>query len=289
MQESLNILINIDENYIDRAKDLIYTIKKYNDVYIALYLIYNNINKKHIDDLSKYMTDNNYGELHCIYCNINDEIFPQKFEYISKVTYLRLFAPFYLKDKVDKILYLDCDILCNGNIVDLYNTDFEDNIFIACENMLKEELKLWGIVNNRRLRVKDDYKYINAGVLLINVNKYVEVTTQELIIKFIKDNYEALIFQDQDVINKVFHKKIKIVSNIYNYQINSVVKDYMNDVRLVHYSENQKPWNDDYKSPKKALYYYKLLREQNKIDRLRKLIKTHCQNMADNIFEMIMK
>ena len=29
-----------------------------------------------------------------------------------------------------------------------------------------------------------------------------------------------------------------------------------------------------YKSPKKALYYYKLLREQNKIDRLRKLIKT---------------
>ena len=289
-KQALNLLISIDDNYIIHAKDLIYSIMINNNVYLKIFLIYgDNLSNKSIEELSNYLESNKYGELRPIYFK-NQDALPIYIDYISITTYFRLFAPFMLKDDIDRILYLDCDIICNGSIVDFYNTDFEGNTIIGCKNILSEKYIEWEPKINIRIGLPADYQYINAGVLLINIPNFVNSVTAEGIIEFIKENAEFLGYQDQDVINKLFCDKIKLADKIYNFQINPIDDDseYSN-ARLVHYSEKLKPWDVNYDKPSKAIFYYELLKNKNELDELKELIFEQHKNMALNLYNKILK
>ena len=66
--------------------------------------------------------------------------------------------------EVEKILYLDADIIVNCDIKELYNIDFEENVIVAVEN---SDLDNWEY--NENIGLNRDNIYINAGVLLIDV------------------------------------------------------------------------------------------------------------------------
>lgn len=82
----------------------------------------------------------------------------------SLAFYLRLLAPTLLPD-IDKALYLDCDLIVNGDIQELYNINLEDYAVAAVHdatlsyNIVKDYLgyDYW----------KDGY--FNSGVLLMNL------------------------------------------------------------------------------------------------------------------------
>ena len=277
----MNILINVDNNYMEKAKDTLLSIYFHNEEKLNVYLIYDDIEDEKINDFNEFI-NNIQGKLNLIKCNTEDINLPMYIDYISKTTYYRLFFPFLLKDKIDRILYVDCDIICTDSIKELYETDFDDNLIVACENMVIEERNWFNRECNDRLELPEDNIYVNAGVLLINIEKYKKEITKEKLIKFINENSNKLIFQDQDVINKYFHKKIKLIDNRYNYQINGV--DYgmeRNDYALVHYSEADKPWNYDYVQINKLKPYYDFLRQKGDIETLEKLIKHHADNYRD--------
>ncbi len=289
MKENINLLISIDDNYVVHAIDLLYSISSYNDVFLNVYLIYgDDLSKSSLDTLERYLVSNDYGKLYSIYYEGDKSVLPKNIDYISITTYLRLFAPFLLPDNIDRILYLDCDIICNGDILDLYKMDFSDNVIVGCRNMLPERLRSWSIRNNRRLSLDDDYKYINAGVLLINLDLFRKRTSVDDIVKVINDYSERLLFQDQDVINKIFFDIIKVIDNKYNFQVNPYegVIDY-NDIRLVHFSEKEKPWNEDYKYPRKGYIYYKFLIKRGKDREVRELIEKQFSNLEKDFIDCI--
>lgn len=290
-KKSINILISIDDNYIIHAKELIYSIIMHNDVNLNVYVIYGDeLSSNSINELSKYLDNNNYGKLYPIHFDSDKSLFKMTIDYISVTTYFRLFAPFLLPEEMDRILYLDCDILCNGKIDDLYDTEFDDNVIVGCMNMLPSHLLVWSIVNNRRLELPDNYKYMNAGVLLMNLKKFREKTSIDDSFSFIKDNSHRFLFQDQDVINKMFCNDIKLVDNIFNYQINPASWDGKTDkIRLVHYSEKDKPWNKDFKNIRKGLFYYKLLVKMGRVEEAKNLITEQCVRLAENVWDEVNK
>lgn len=166
-------------------------------------------NKKNISKLKKYVEKEKLGNITFFYveCNFNIK---ENLKHITPTTYIRLFAPFYLDAEIDKILYLDYDIICTGNIIDFYNTDFSNKTIVGCPDFY-----LYNKSPN----------YINAGVLLINLKKYREITNVEVITKYINDNYDDLAYQDQDVINNLFVDEILLADTTYNYQINTVMRN----------------------------------------------------------------
>ena len=208
----MNILISIDNNYVDHAINMIESLRINNLDKLRIFLIHDDLlSKESINILKEYISSNNIGNLNTILFNNESFSFPKTIDYISINTYYRLFAPYLLPKYVDKVLYLDCDIVCTGSIEELYNSDLEDNIFVACKNMLPEHLIPWGRRNNLRLGLSEDYTYVNAGVLLIDTNKYKNQIAKEEIYDFIRNNKNLLMFQDQDVINKLFFNKIKTI------------------------------------------------------------------------------
>ena len=285
----MNILISIDDNYVRYAINLIDSISQNNSEKLNVFLIHDScLSDDSINLLNKFFEDNNIGKLNTIYFDSDSINLPKYIDYISINTYYRLFAPYLLPDDVDRILYLDSDIICNGDISDLYNTNFEDKLLVGCENMLPSHLQIWRERNRIRLNLPSSYTYINAGVLLINISKYRRVITKEDILSFISKNSDILVFQDQDVINKLFCKDIKYVNIKYNYQINTVSsKDLINDIRLVHYSERMKPWNMNYDDPEKAIFYYNLIKKRGDYELLKVLIEKHYQNKAINFYNSL--
>lgn len=120
--------------------------------------------------------------------------------YCSPYTLLRLLAD-VVEDIPDKILYLDTDILFNGEITDLYDLDIGKYEYAAARDHYGKFLL--------------HPNYINAGVLLLNLEKIRQ--TGMLVRSRALIQYKKLPFADQSAIFRC-KKKIKILSGRYNDQ-----------------------------------------------------------------------
>jgi lipopolysaccharide biosynthesis glycosyltransferase len=132
----------------------------------------------------------------------------------GKEANFRLFLPLLLPN-VSKVLYLDCDILCLGDISTLYNIDVSNSPYAACS-----ENKYILQVNNpfcysvhqafyffaKYLNIsplQEGFNYANSGVMLINNDYWRQYNyTQRSLDFFVeyKDN-KSFVFPDQDIIN----------------------------------------------------------------------------------------
>lgn len=178
-------------------------------------------------------------------------------------TFYRLMVTKLLPENVDKVLYLDGDIIVHGNIDELYDTDFKGNLFVGCMQVNK----LLNFFNCLRLNAFPNYKFVNAGVLLINVAQLKKELDLDKIAKFIRRNKMRLAMLDQDVLFKFFGNKMLVVDrykyNLADRHITAYNKRHKNKIDLnwieknnviIHYLGRNKPWKDNYKGILKDYY-----------------------------------
>jgi lipopolysaccharide biosynthesis glycosyltransferase len=157
--------------------------------------------------------------------------------YITNATFLRLFISKLLPSDVEKVLYLDIDILINSNLEDLFSLDFSTPICAAINvpNSLGRGEHLEG----------HNAPYFNSGVLLINMSKW---RTMNLLEQFIKvGSQKEFPFVDQDILNIVFRNNWTQLGREYNYLhlYGSGENDpsYCAFPSIIHFAGN-KPWNE---------------------------------------------
>lgn len=125
-------------------------------------------------------------------------------------TLQRLYISAFLPDDVERILYLDCDVLVRGPLDKLYETDLgADYIVAGAEECLSKE-------NKANIGLCEQDPYINAGVLLIDLTRWREFEVGKKSLEFLKTNIQHLQFFDQDIINAVLKGRIKLVHQKYN-------------------------------------------------------------------------
>lgn len=181
--------------------------------------------------------------------------------YISAETYIRLFVPQYLDESIDKILYLDVDMIVVGSIRELLEIDLEDNLIGAIMDSPVEG-------RNERLNIPNEYGYFNAGLLLINLKKWRILDFTSKCIEYICRNANLIVQHDQDVLNAVAYKQWKRISFKWNMlntfflhppKINSElleeVKACKKDVRIAHFTGTIKPWTAWIRHPYGKEYY----------------------------------
>lgn len=153
---------------------------------------------------------------------------------------------------LDKIIYLDCDINVLSDLNELYSIDIEDYYIAGVEDILSEESK-------QRLEL---LKYINAGVLLVNLKKWRENNVKQKLFDYAINNADKIVWQDQDVLNVVLQDGIKYISPIWNAQVGEYQHCYQsgfNDIgknaNIIHHIGCNKPWKPGCKSPFIETYY----------------------------------
>lgn len=196
----MDILITVDDNYIEQAYPMLFSVSKYVSD-LTVHIIYDNLSDKSIHELEDFMLKNKIGDLKTYYFDTKElNLSVIKTEYITTTCYFRLYAPYIIKD-VDRLLYLDPDIVCRGDLEKLMSLDMGDKIIAACPNMLKLKSKFLKNIILRHLRLPKDTTYVNSGVLLIDMQKYREFLPIEKLNQFLQYNCSILEYHDQDTIN----------------------------------------------------------------------------------------
>lgn len=122
---------------------------------------------------------------------------------------LRLLLP-ELIPELDKILYLDCDIIVRQNLAKLWNeTDLGDNYLAAVY-----EAAIEGQAERFRALGCDPAKYFNSGFLLMNLAQMRSEKVSERLLEACRVPY--LEFPDQDALNQVCQGRVLPLSPLYN-------------------------------------------------------------------------
>lgn len=126
-------------------------------------------------------------------------------------TYYRLFAAELLPNNLDRILYLDCDIIVDGDVSEMYFSDMNNisTLVVSDVNTVQAD-------SPKRLGYDESHGYFNAGMMFINIDYWRENDILKECIEYINEHHDILVYNDQDVLNYVLHDSKKFINLEYN-------------------------------------------------------------------------
>mgnify|MGYP001638918580 CR=1 FL=1 len=191
--------------------------------------------------------------------------------YYSRAMYYRLLAAQMLPDSLDRILYLDPDILVINSVRPLYEVDFGDSLYAAA--MHRGLIGISGPLSKIRLPNYDADEYYNSGVLMMNLARLREEISPEEIFAYAERYRAALILPDQDILNGLYASRILPVDEVlWNYdarkyesyriasQGEATLDWVIAHTALIHFCGKNKPWAPSYRGRFAALYKHYMLR-----------------------------
>lgn len=269
----MNILVTLNSNYILPLKVMLKSLFLSNDASFTIYVMHSSLTEEELTMLDTFVDDHDH-KLEVI--TVTDEFFKDApiLKHYSKEMYYRLLAFKFLPRDMEKILYLDPDILVINDISALYELDLSEHLFAAAYHDLATVKEL----NKLRLMPYEIDAYYNSGVLLMNLERQRERINEEEIYDFVEKNKKKLILPDQDILNGLYSKEIKNIDEIlYNYDARfypyyklvskgKVDVDYViNNTAIIHFCGKKKPWLDNYSGKFHSLYkHYERLAKSNK-------------------------
>lgn len=183
------------------------------------------------------------------------------FLHFSIATYYR----FFISDifcLYDKVLYLDCDLVVNRDVAELYTQNLDGYLAAACHDFgmiiqyrQAKDKSYW----NEVLGLKDINDYFQAGVMLFNINEMKRFCLQEKLWDKLREVKKPRTV-DQDILNAVCQGRVKYLDLAWNYTWNidfAGMSDVVNFLPyclfdeyerarkqpfIVHYASNNKPW-----------------------------------------------
>lgn len=201
--ELINIVMITDENY---AKPTVVAITSVimNNSNCKIFILGNNLSPKsfsllktfkqvEILDCAKYISE---------YKSINQT------RHVSYSALLKFFIPEIFQN-LEKILYLDSDIIVQKDLTELYNTDIQ-NYYAA---VIKDTITLLNKPHMQNIECSGIY--FNSGVMLLNLDKMRDDNIKDKLLDYRLNRTNN--FMDQDAFNAVIGKQVKYISYKYNF------------------------------------------------------------------------
>ena len=182
-------------------------------------------------------------------------------EHISVETYYRFLIQKLLPE-YDKVLYLDSDLIIQGDIAELFATELGDNLLAAVHdvdfvgNLNMKDGKRMEYARSV-LKMQNPYEYFQAGVLVLNTSAMRELLPMEGWLEYASN--DAYIYNDQDVLNALCEGRVtwldydwnvmiecnNRIANVFSFAPAPVFDAYSESrkhERIVHYAGFEKPW-----------------------------------------------
>lgn len=265
--QNIAITASCDDNYAPHVGVLFLSVlsnanEKDN---FRFFLIDNHISEANKSKLSKLV--NQFGsEVSFIPAITSDfEAFPTMRYGVA--TYQRLAMAELLPNDLDKVIYLDSDMVVLGDIAELWQEDLNGNPIAAVENLSPKACTGLGLGRD---------KYFNAGMLVADLKYWREHHIKDQLTLFLSEQAERIKHLDQCALNGVFEGNWRKLPLKWNLQADAhgVLKKYSNgcgyshqDIEeairkpsIVHFIGRQKPWLWDCHNAYQAFYlHYKNL------------------------------
>ena len=141
---------------------------------------------------------------------------------ITDATYLKLHLP---KLPYDKVIFMDCDMICQGSLKELWEMDCDFINLCESHNYSKKQAEELG-----------HKKYGNTGLMVMNLKELRKINfTEECFKKF--DIPVSLWCHEESILNYSFYDKLKFIDKKYNYCHNREYDEPIDekDAVIIHY------------------------------------------------------
>lgn len=191
---------------------------------------------------------------------------------ISRATYLRLIIPELLSRDIDRVLYLDIDMIVSSSLIGLWNADLKGNPCGAVEDPGVDPTAF-----SKKYQLEGAGTYFNAGMMLIDMCAVRETDFLGKALANLIDTPKNYEFADQCALNEALWRDWTAVDAKWNFQREFLYEaDKYKDLtcengppKIIHYTESNKPWKSDEWHPY-AWLYWKFLRQTPFFDEIRK-------------------
>ena len=200
--------------------------------------------------------------------------------YLNNImNFMRLYLPIIFSN-IDKAIYLDADMIVNGDLYDIYKINLDK--YIACSPLI---LDLKSLEYDNKLNINSNSKGIITGFYLFNMKYWRDNNLTKIAEKLMSLNFKSKLYSygTQPIINILFYNKIlnidkswqcinlgcnpnvwnwadlgyytigddhnKITKICYNYHINIIKKitpwkkyKIYKDEKILHWNGTNKPW-----------------------------------------------
>jgi lipopolysaccharide biosynthesis glycosyltransferase len=175
---------------------------------------------------------------------------------MTVATYYKLILPAVLPSTLQKVLFLDSDLIVVEPLGELMDTPLGDYPVAAVIDRSQKE-------NCKRLGLREGSAYFNSGVMLIDLNKWRKTNILSAGLEVTKGNQAKIEFWDQDILNYLFEGNWLNLDKRWNalphlWGTNKAAEDEAarDHPAIIHFAGagNAKPWNYYCAHPWKTRY-----------------------------------
>lgn len=261
----VHIVSSINSTYIQHFCAMVMSVVQNSNAKIHFHIINNDLTEKDIIFIREVFSNfkNIRFTSYTISNHLLDDIEIQA-EHLTIQTLFRLLIPKLLPDTIEKVIYLDSDIIVEKDISELYEEDIENHYIGAVNEMFMPSVNI--------LNLSSPLDYFNAGVIILNLKKWRKHNFSERCLNYARNNQEKLLLADQDILNGMLRGEWKRLSLGWN-----VVKDIWDNYEryceqysekqmeavtrnpsIIHYTSPSKPWHWLCNHQYKERYFYYL-------------------------------
>jgi lipopolysaccharide biosynthesis glycosyltransferase len=244
----MNIMYAADDNYAEiMAVSILSVIENNRNEKLHFYIVEDSISSDNLEKLRTMIETNGAKITFIKKPDIRGKLGVElKTLRWSDSAYSRLFLKelFGENTEVGKLLYLDCDTLIVDSLRDLWDTDISDCLGAAC-------LECMSNMHKKIIGAKKTDNYVNTGMLLLNVRKWIDEDIEALVSEFIRKYKGKTEYVDQGVINGTVSNRFKLVNPRYN--LTALAYDFtyeeMQIYRKPQFGYSKEIWENAVKNP----------------------------------------
>lgn len=254
--ETIVVAYCFDRNYAPYAAVSTYSLLKHNTSKLRIYWCVGEADLGFAGDLAHAVREKTSHEL-SILC-LRAELFADwktSFEasltsHYSAGAFFRLLLPDALPE--DRIVYIDCDTIVQGDLAELYRLDMQGKSIGAVPDRWASML--------HRMPLAPGEPYVNTGVLLLDLSALRNEGFWDKCRAIYETHSDDIKFVDQCIINKFAEGRKFIVPEKWNRLIAAGSRlpknfDRVEDARIVHFYSAIKPWQEKSDSRMSAFWW----------------------------------
>ncbi|MCH2182971.1 MAG: glycosyltransferase family 8 protein [Mariniblastus sp.] len=209
--------------------------------------------------------------------------------HITRTAYFRLLAGKLLPESIDRVIYLDSDLLVRDDLSLLWEMELENEYClavpdIACPHIDAREANcnfrksnpylaaISPIPNWRELNLEGSDGYFNSGVMVLNIDRWRRESIEKRLLQCLQENRKHVWCWDQYALNVVFAGQWRALPARWNQgahlfdfpdENHSPIDraefiEARDNPAIIHYTTEWKPWHFHNQHPHRDLFFQQL-------------------------------
>jgi lipopolysaccharide biosynthesis glycosyltransferase len=206
--------------------------------------------------------------------------------HVNLVSYFRILMPWLLPVELERVIYLDADLIVRADLAQLWDCQLTDRLCLAAQDCAAPYIDASAalvnydrcgphlgsprpVANFRQLGLDPLAPYFNAGVLLVDLAGWRAADLPTQMLACLKQNHEHVLWWDQYALNVVLAGRWGALdtrwnqgSNIYAYPgwshspfDRQTFERLRDEPHIVHFTTRYKPWKVSCLHPLRRLFF----------------------------------